>query len=119
MGDYLAEHPAVGRVWYPKFVTPHEYQLIRRNSGGYGGLISFTLKQPRKMPRVYDALELCKGPSLGTEFSIACPYTMLAHYFELDWAEACGVSPNLLRLSVGAEDGAIIIGALARALDLG
>ncbi|MDC0289374.1 PLP-dependent transferase [Akkermansiaceae bacterium] len=119
VADYLAEHPAVGRVWYPKFVTPHEYQLIRRNSGGYGGLISFTLKQPRKMPRVYDALELCKGPSLGTEFSIACPYTMLAHYFELDWAEACGVSPNLLRLSVGAEDGVIIIGALARALDLG
>lgn len=119
VADYLAEHPAVGRVWYPKYVTTHEYQLVRRNSGGYGGLISFTLKQPRKMPRVYDALELCKGPSLGTEFSLACPYTMLAHYFELDWAEACGVSPNLLRLSVGVEDGALIIGALARALDLG
>ncbi len=118
VADYLAEHPAVGRVWYPKFVTPHEYQLVRRDSGGYGGLISFTLKQPRKMPRVYDALELCKGPSLGNEFSLACPYTMLAHYFELDWAEACGVSPNLLRLSVGSEDGAMIIGALARALDL-
>lgn len=119
VADYLAEHPAVGRVWYPKFVTPHEYQSIRNDDGGYGGLVTFTLKQPRKMPRVYDALELCKGPSLGTDFSIACPYTMLAHYFELDWAEACGVSPNLLRLSLGTEDGAAIIGALARALDLG
>ncbi len=119
IADYLAEHPAVGRVWYPKFVTPHEYQAIRREDGGYGGLISFTLKQPRKMPRVYDALQLCKGPSLGTEFSLASPYTMLAHYFELDWAEACGVSPNLLRLSVGIEEGEVILGALARALDLG
>jgi cystathionine gamma-synthase len=118
IADYLHEHPAVGRVWYPKFNTPHEYRLIRRESGGYGGLVSFTLKQPRKMPKVYDALELCKGPSLGTEFTLASPYTMLAHYFELDWAEACGVSPNLLRLSVGNEEGEIIIGALARALDL-
>lgn len=118
VADYLHEHPAVGRVWYPKFNTPHEYRLIRRNEGGYGGLVSFTLKQPRKMPRVYDALELCKGPSLGTQFTLASPYTLLAHYFELDWAEACGVSPNLLRLSVGIEEGEVIIGALARALDL-
>ena len=117
VADYLAEHPAVGRVWFPKINTPHEYNLIRREGGGYGGLVSFTLKQPRKMPRVYDALELCKGPSLGTNFSLASPYTMLAHYFELDWAEACGVSPNLLRLSVGTEDGEVILGALARALD--
>lgn len=118
VADYLYEHPAVGRVWYPKYNTPHEYNLIRRNEGGYGGIVSFTLKQPRKMPKVYDALELCKGPSLGTTFTLASPYTMLAHYFELDWAEACGVSPNLLRLSVGVEDGEAIIGALARALDL-
>jgi len=117
IAEYLNAHPAVGRVWYPKFNTPHEYQLIRRDSGGYGGLVSFTLKQPRKMPKVYDALELCKGPSLGTEFTLANPYTMLAHYYELDWAEACGVSPNLLRLSVGVEEGEVVIGALARALD--
>jgi cystathionine gamma-synthase len=118
VADYLHEHPAVGRVWYPKYNTPHEYNLIRRNEGGYGGLVSFTLKQPRRMPKFYDALELCKGPSLGTDFTLASPYTMLAHYFELDWAEACGVSPNLLRLSVGIEEGEAIIGALARALDL-
>ena len=117
VADYLAEHPAVGRVWFPKINTPHEYNLIRREDGGYGGLVSFTLKQPRKMPRVYDALELCKGPSLGTKFTLASPYTMLAHYFELDWAEACGVSPNLLRLSLGIEEGEVILGALARALD--
>lgn len=119
VANYLSEHPAVGRVWHPKFVTPHEYLSVRKDDGGYGGMVTFTLKQPRKMPRVYSALELCKGPSLGTDFTLASPYTMLAHYFELDWAEACGVSPNLLRLSVGVEDGGVILGALARALDLG
>ena len=30
--------------------------------------------------------------------------TLLAHYTELDWAESCGVSRYLIRLSVGLED---------------
>ena len=41
---------------------------------------------------------------LGTVFSLACPFTLLAHYTELEWAEACGVSRYLIRLSVGLED---------------
>jgi len=53
--------------------------------------------------RFHDALKLYKGPSLGTNFSLLCPYTLLAHYFDLDWAESFGVSRNLLRLSVGLE----------------
>jgi len=55
-------------------------------------------------PRVFDAMQVCKGPSLGTVFTIACPFTLLAHYTELEWAEACGVPRNLIRLSVGLED---------------
>jgi cystathionine gamma-synthase len=29
---------------------------------------------------------------------------LLAHYTELDWAESCGVSRYLIRLSVGLEE---------------
>jgi len=47
---------------------------------------------------------LSKGPSLGTVFTLACPYTLLAHFNELEWAESCGVSRYLIRLSVGLED---------------
>jgi len=35
---------------------------------------------------------------------LACPYTQLAHYDELDWAADCGVPAHLLRVSVGLED---------------
>jgi cystathionine gamma-synthase len=28
----------------------------------------------------FDALDTHKGPSLGTNFTLACPYTLLAHY---------------------------------------
>jgi cystathionine gamma-synthase len=52
----------------------------------------------------YDALEVSKGPSLGTNFTISCPYTLLAHYTELDWAESNGVDRRLIRVSVGLED---------------
>ena len=57
-----------------------------------------------KAERFYDALEVSKGPSLGTNFTLACPYVLLAHYNELEWAEECGLPKHLLRVSVGLED---------------
>lgn len=57
-----------------------------------------------RSPQIYDRLAVCKGPSLGTVFTLACPFTLLAHYTELEWAELCGVSRYLIRLSVGLEE---------------
>jgi cystathionine gamma-synthase len=118
LAHWLAEHPAVAQVWYPSLVNREQYESIKRPAGGYGGLLSFTLKSPKKTPKVYDALRLSKGPSFGTPFTLVCPYTMLAHYHELDWAEGCGVSPNLLRVSCGLEPTQALIAAFSEALDL-
>lgn len=118
IAEALAAHPKVARVWYPKFTDRERYDEIRRDGGGYGGLISFVLKNDSRSPRVYDALRWCKGPSLGTRFSLACPYTLLAHYLELDWARECGVPTNLLRLSVGVEEADVLWDALENALTL-
>jgi cystathionine gamma-synthase len=49
-------------------------------------------------------MEVSKGPSLGTSFTLACPFTLLAHYNELDWVESCGISRFLIRLSIGLEN---------------
>jgi len=119
VAQFLQEHPAVGRVWYPKYVDRESYEAILRPGGGYGGLISMVLKNEKKAPAVYDALRWSKGPSLGTKFSLACPYSLLAHYTELDWAEGCGVRPDLLRLSVGMEDPGVLCESLGEALALG
>ena len=67
----------------------------------------------------FDRLRISKGPSLGTNYSLACPYTLLAHYTELDWAARCGVSRDLVRLSIGLEEPADLIARLAEALDGG
>ncbi|MEI7730777.1 MAG: PLP-dependent transferase [Verrucomicrobiota bacterium] len=108
-GLYLAErlrqHPCVERVWYPKWEFSGAYEAVRRPEGGYGSLITFLPKQAElNAPKIYDAMAVCKGPSLGTVFSLACPFTLLAHYSELEWAEACGVSRYLIRISVGLEE---------------
>ena len=103
IAEFLAGHPEVGRILYPGMVDRANYDALRRPDGGYGALMSFVLKEPAQAPAFFDAVEISKGPSLGTEYSLICPYTMLAHYTELDWAARYGVSGYLLRLSVGLE----------------
>lgn len=117
VADFLANHAAVEQVWYPKINDRENYDVHRRKEGGYGGLLSFTLRNEKKASRVYDALAWNKGPSLGTEFSLACPYVYLAHYEELEWAAGCGVSPYLIRLSCGIEDAEKLLATLETALE--
>jgi cystathionine gamma-synthase len=101
--DFLMHHDAVEQVWYPSIETKDFYQQVKTEKGGYGGLVSFTLKNNKKIAKFFDNLRISKGPSFGNEFSLVCPYTLLAHYDELEWAESCGVSRNLIRISVGTE----------------
>lgn len=120
LADLLVSHPAVDQVYYPKYTTPEFYNAIKRESvgeGGYGGLMSFVLKNRKKSPKFFDSLKMSKGPSLGTDFSLACPFTLLAHYDELTWAEGCGLDRNLIRISVGMEDQQALSNILAEALD--
>lgn len=108
-GLYLAErlrgHPAMERVWYPKWEFREAYEAVRRPEGGWGSLITFLPKNAKvNGPKIYDALAFCKGPSLGTVFTLACPFTLMAHYTELEWVESCGVPSHLIRISAGLEE---------------
>jgi cystathionine gamma-synthase len=117
IAERLKRHPAVERVWYPKWEFNEAYDAVRRPDGGWGALLTFMPRNAEEnSPALYDRLELCKGPSLGTVFTLACPFTLLAHYTELEWAEACGVSRYLIRLSVGLEDPEELWRRLDRAL---
>lgn len=52
----------------------------------------------------YDSLKVFKGPSNGTNFTLACPYVHLAHHSELEEVSKFGADPNIIRVSVGLED---------------
>jgi cystathionine gamma-synthase len=105
LAKQLSQHPLVDRVYHPSLNA----DVSSKSDGsistfGYGGLLSVVLKNPSTTtPIVFDRLEVCKGPNLGTNFTLCCPYTILAHYTELDFVEECGVSRWLLRISIGME----------------
>ncbi|KAF8342770.1 pyridoxal phosphate-dependent transferase [Cantharellus anzutake] len=113
--------PVIKEVFYPKWVTPENFEACRIGSkmqvkraeklcsgqlqkGGWGGLFSVTFTSDTASEAFFDALSCDKGPSLGTNFTLACPYTILAHYNELDWAAEYGVERGLVRVSIGLED---------------
>jgi cystathionine gamma-synthase len=112
--------PDVDQVYYPKLnasSVQHYHQVMRQydendhhtnNHNRYGGLLSMTLHPHMCQRYFYDALNVAKGPSLGTNFTLVCPYTLLAHYHELDFAMGYNVPPNLLRIAVGLEPFPII-----------
>ncbi|KAJ7644046.1 pyridoxal phosphate-dependent transferase [Roridomyces roridus] len=115
----------VKEVFYPKFSSRENYDFCRIKGdpardlpeGGYGGLFSVTFTSMPAAMAFFDALACYKGPSLGTNFTLACPYTILAHYQELKWAEGFGVEPTLVRVSVGMEETEVLLGCFETALE--
>ncbi|KAI9680781.1 MAG: Structural maintenance of chromosomes protein 6 [Caeruleum heppii] len=94
----------VKEVYYPKYSpTRRFYDQCRTPNGGYGGLLSVTFFTPAEAVAFFDRIEVAKGPSLGTNFTLwqapvifpaatASPYTLLAHYSELDWRKKARIS---------------------------
>ncbi len=118
--DALTGHPKIEKIHYPT-TNGHADRLayFHRENGpkGFGALFSIELKQPEIMaPKFFDNLTFNKGPNLGSRFSLCCPYTLLAHYKELDFAEASGVSRWLIRFSIGLEPREELLGRIHQAL---
>lgn len=115
--EFLAEQPQVADVYYPSRVDRANYERHLRPGGGFGGLFSVVLRDAAaQTERFFDSLKIPKGPNLGTSFTLCCPFTILAHYRELDFAERCGISRHLIRVSVGLEDSDWQIERFAEAL---
>ena len=78
-----------------------------QNGNNVPGLLSVVFD--KDLAFYYDKLQVAKGPSLGTEFTLAMPYVYLAHYeylkseIGLHVLKKLGINPNLLRISVGTE----------------
>ena len=99
----LETHKEIKNIYHPENCP--NFNSIINTDGGYGCLLSFELRGGiKKAKEFYDSLQISKGPSLGTKFTLVCPYVLLAHYNELDWAESFGIPSHLIRVSVGLED---------------
>ncbi|KAK9479245.1 pyridoxal phosphate-dependent transferase [Lipomyces japonicus] len=118
LSDLLSKQPKVKQVFYPKLSpTRSFYDQCKTEQGGYGGLISIVFHNPESSKAFFDAVGTAKGPSLGTNFTLLCPYTVLAHYTEQEWAAQYGVDAHLVRISVGLEPTEELVGTFAKALE--
>ena len=112
------------RVYHPRFtskVTKENYELVKcSKDSGYGNLFSVSFFSQQAAAAFYDALELYKGPSLGSTLTTACPYTVL-HYGkderELADAVKFGLDPTLVRVSVGCESRKTLFAVFQHAVD--
>ena len=104
---WLAEHPAVRRVWYPGLPSHPDFAVAQRLMAGWGGVVSFELEADfGATERVLDACRIPRlGPSFGgVEALIERPATM--SYWDVGAEERArlGVGDSLIRLSTGIED---------------
>ncbi|WP_255151720.1 O-acetylhomoserine aminocarboxypropyltransferase/cysteine synthase family protein [Halorarius halobius] len=117
---WLDDHPEVEWVNYPG-LEDHETHdnATEYLDGGYGGMITFGLEDGYEGgKRVCEDVELCKFLA-----NIGDARTLLIHpasttHAQLSEAEqrASGVTPDLVRLSVGIEDSEDVIADLAEAI---
>lgn len=116
----LDEHPAVERVYYPGLETHPGHALARRQQQGFGGMVSFEIAGGIDAVRTFvDNLRLFSlAESLGGVESLVCHPASMTHA-SVDEAtlEAAGIHRNLVRLSVGVEDGNDLLADVLEALD--
>lgn len=119
---WLAEHPSVASVNYPGLSTHPQHELAAQqfNGRGFGGMISFELKQATRTAafRFLDSLQLVlPATTLGDVYSLAL-YPVMASHRAVPPAERArlGIGEGLMRLSIGIEDVEDIIADLDRAL---
>ncbi|MGE5499823.1 MAG: hypothetical protein ACM3Q2_17255, partial [Syntrophothermus sp.] len=99
--------------WALDSPADENYRKIMKAENSVPGLISVIFD--KDLRHYYDLLPVCKGPSFGTEFTLAMPYIYMAHYDMLKRKDGrtglkkLGLDPELLRISVGAGNAEEII----------
>lgn len=106
MARYLEQHPAVERVVYPYLPSHPQYELAKRQMKAGGGIVTFEPKgDTARMMRFLNALQMCSLTSnLGdTRTILTHPATTTHSKLSEAEREAVGISPMLVRISVGLE----------------
>ncbi|MFK7002419.1 hypothetical protein BWK63_02960 [Flavobacterium covae] len=105
--DFFSNEPQIKQVLSVNSGKAYENYKKITCSNNIPALVSVVFN--RRLSNYYDCLELAKGPSLGTEFTLVMPYVYLAHYDLLKtkegqkYLEVNGLESEMLRISVGLE----------------
>ncbi len=120
---FLNNHPKIERVFYLGNLKPEDgkvFEIYQRQYTSAGAMMSFcVIGGEAEAFRLLNALQLCKlAVSLGSTESLAeHPATMTHAGVDPDLKNKIGITPSLIRLSVGVERAEDLIHDLSQALD--
>ena len=120
IANYLNNHPKVESVFWPGFEGSDQYKLASKQMSGFGGMLSFILKED-SVESAYKVLENLKYFSLaeslgGVESLAGHPATMTHASIPREDRLKTGLKDSLIRLSVGVEDVDDLIADLEHAI---
>ncbi|AZI86258.1 PLP-dependent transferase [Kosakonia sp. CCTCC M2018092] len=119
LARWLEQHPQVEKVWFPWLESHPHYQLARKQMALPGGMISVVVKgdDPRATQIIQKLKLFTLAESLGgVESLVSQPFSMTHASIPLEQRLANGITPQLIRLSVGIEDEADLIADWQQAL---
>jgi len=117
---WLEAHPAVDRVFYPGLQSFPQRDLAARQMAGGGGMMAFELKggHAAGVAMMNRLTMIRRAVSLGdAETLIQHPASMTHSTYAPEERAAAGIGEGMVRLSVGLEDVADILGDLEMALE--
>lgn len=118
VAEWLEGHPSVDRVLYPGLPSHPQHELAVRQMGGFTGMVSVdvgTLERTKALTEHLEVFALAESLG-GVESLVNVPALMTHASVPEDRRAAMGITPGLVRFSVGIEDITDIIADLDRVL---
>jgi cysteine-S-conjugate beta-lyase len=119
VAEFLEQHPEVDKVFYPGLKSHLNHDIAAKQSKGFGGVVSFTLKNDTEEAAIQfvTSTKLFKlAESLGGLKSLLChPANMTHKSIPAEKRRAAGVADSLIRLSVGLEEADDLVADLEQA----
>lgn len=119
IADYLRNHPKVSKVYYPGFEDHPGHEIHKKQSRGFGGMISFDVGSGELAEKILENTRFFTlAESLGAvESLISLPAKMTHASIPKNRRDELGITDGLIRISVGLEDVQDLIEDLERALN--
>jgi cystathionine gamma-lyase/homocysteine desulfhydrase len=117
--DFLVQHPAVGKVFYPGLADHPNHEIAKKQAGGFGGMVSFDVGSEQKADEILSKVKyFTLAESLGAvESLISVPARMTHASIPSERRQELGITDGLVRISVGIEDAEDLIEDLKQALN--
>src|SRR5688500_9872924 len=120
VAEFLLNHPAVDKVYYPGLPSHPGHDVAKKQSKGFGGIVSFTLKNDTEEAATqlvtHTKLFLLAESLGGIKSLVSHPASMTHKTIPVEKRRSAGVADSLIRLSIGLEDAEDLVTDLEQAL---